>query len=225
MKALIFDVDGTLAETERLHLAAFNLAFAKESLDWRWDQELYRELLKVTGGKERMRAHASAIAWPARDIPESRISRLHASKNEIFGELVARGECELRPGVERLLRGAHARGLRLAICTTTSRVNVLALLDSTLGAADADLFEVIVCGEDVRAKKPDPEAYALVLDRLGLEAGDCLAFEDSRNGLRAAMAAGLRTIITPSEYTSHETFDGAWRILPDLTSFELPGLA
>lgn len=222
MKALIFDVDGTLAETERLHLAAFNLAFARERLDWRWDQELYRELLKVTGGKERMRAHASAIGWPAEDLPESRISRLHASKNEIYGDLVARGDFELRPGVERLLRGAHARGLRLAICTTTSRVNVLALLDSTLGAVDARMFEVIVCGEDVRAKKPDPEAYELALERLGEEARDCLAFEDSRNGLRAATAAGLRTVITPSEYTSHETFDGAWRILPDLRTFELP---
>ncbi|MDK9694794.1 MAG: HAD-IA family hydrolase [Siculibacillus sp.] len=219
VRALIFDVDGTLAETEEIHRAAFERAFAEDGLPWRWDVDLYRELLRVTGGKERIRHHlAMEGVGPALD--EARIARLHARKNEIYGEIVRSGGCALRPGVADLVRAAREAGLRLAISTTTSRPNVDALLAATF-AGEEGLFDPIVAGEDVAAKKPAPDAYLLAIEKLGLPAEACLVFEDSRNGLTAARAAGLATIVTPSLYTAHESFEGAAAILPDLTAFDL----
>ena len=220
LRALIFDVDGTLAETEEIHRAAFERAFAEAGLPWRWDVDRYRELLAVTGGKERIR-HFIATTPGVEDPGDARIAHLHARKNEIYGEIVRGGGCALRPGVAELVRAASANGLRLAIATTTSRFIVAALLAAAFADAPPDLFDPIVCGEHVAAKKPSPEAYHLALARLGLAAEDCLAFEDSRNGLAAACAAGLATIVTPSLYTAHERFDGASAILPDLAAFDL----
>ncbi len=221
LRALIFDVDGTLAETEEIHRAAFNRAFAEDALPWHWDVDHYRELLRVTGGKERLRHHAALIGLAPDALDEARIGRLHARKNAIYGELVRGGACELRPGVETLIRDATARGLRLAIATTTSRANVEALLAATFAGDGETLFETLVCGEDVAAKKPDPEAYVVALDRLGLAPADCLALEDSSNGLSAARGAGLRTIVTPGLYTAHERFEGAAEVRSDLTGFDL----
>lgn len=220
-RALIFDVDGTLAETEEIHRAAFNRVFAEDGLPWRWEVDHYRELLRVTGGKERIRHHAALIGLAPDALDEARIGRLHARKNEIYGALVRGGACELRPGVEALIRDAAARGLRLAIATTTSRANIEALLAATFPADGDTLFETLVCGEDVAAKKPDPEAYVVALARLGLPADACLAFEDSTNGLAAARGARIRTIVTPGLYTAHERFDGAAEVRPDLTGFDL----
>lgn len=217
IRALIFDVDGTLAETEEIHRAAFNDVFAADGLDWRWDVDLYRDLLRVTGGKERMRRYADMIGA---HLDDARVARLHAAKNRVYGETVAAGACALRPGVAGLVRSARARGLQLAIATTTSRANVDALLPATFGADGPALFEAIVCGEDVVAKKPAPDAYLLALERLGLPADACLAFEDSRNGLQSALAAGLSVIVAPSLYTAHERFDGAARVLADLRGFD-----
>lgn len=217
IRGLIFDVDGTLAETEEVHRAAFNRVFAGDGLDWRWDVDLYRDLLSVTGGKERMRRYAEMIGAA---LDDARVARLHAAKNRVYGELVGAGACALRPGVERLVRAARARGMRLAIATTTSRANVEALLPATFGADGLALFETIVAGEDVAAKKPAPDAYLLALARLGLPPEACLAFEDSRNGLLAARAARLAVVVTPSLYTARESFDGATRVLADLEGFE-----
>jgi beta-phosphoglucomutase-like phosphatase (HAD superfamily) len=222
LRALIFDVDGTLAETDETHRAAFNAAFAEAGLDWYWSVALYRELLQVTGGKERMRRYAEIYGLSTTELPDSRIADLHARKNVLYGALTQQGACPLRPGVDRLVRGAFDEGLRLAICTTTSRANVEALISTAWGATGRDLFAVIVAGEDVRAKKPSPDAYLRVLDALALAPEACLAFEDSRSGLLAAQAAKLRTIVTPSLYTSDETFEGAAEILPDLDAFDLP---
>ena len=208
IQALIFDVDGTLAETEELHRVAFNAAFREAGLDWSWDTDLYRELHRITGGKERMRHYADRRALTAKEMPDDHIARIHALKNARYAEMVRGGDCPLRPGVNRLIRTSHAGGVRLAICTTTTRVNVDALIAATLGAVGLGLFEVVVSGEDVRQKKPAPEAYLRVIDALGLDVGRCLAFENSRNGLLAARAAGLNTIVTPSLYTSHEIFRG-----------------
>ncbi|MER2606714.1 MAG: HAD-IA family hydrolase [Siculibacillus sp.] len=219
-KVLIFDVDGTLAETEEIHRAAFDRAFAEDGLDWRWDVDLYRALLRVTGGKERIRARADALGLDRAALPDERIARLHARKTEIYGATVRAGGCVLRPGVEALIRSAHAVGRRLAVVTTTSRPNVEALLAATLGADGPALFAVTICGEDVAAKKPAPDAYLLALERLGVAAAECLAFEDSWNGLTAARAAGLATIVTPSLYTEGEDFTGAARVLPDLVGFD-----
>jgi HAD superfamily hydrolase (TIGR01509 family) len=221
IRALIFDVDGTLAETEEGHRRAFNAAFAEAGLEWAWDVNLYRELYRVTGGKERMRRYADMRGVSAAELSDADIAKIHARKNAYYAELVRAGQCPLRPGVERLIRTSGGRGLRLAISTTTSRVNIVELVEATLRPDGLALFEAVVSGEDVGAKKPAPHAYLRVIEALGLRADECLAFEDSQNGLLSAKAAGLATIVTPSLYTSHETFDGAAMVLLDLTDFDL----
>jgi HAD superfamily hydrolase (TIGR01509 family) len=217
LRALIFDVDGTLAETEEIHRAAFNRVFAEDGLNWNWDVDLYRDLLKVTGGRERMLLYAGRVR---QELEPDRLARLHARKNEIYGALVRSGQAALRPGVEDLIRRAHDAGLKLAICTTTSRANIEALIEATLGADGMELFDAIVAGEDVKAKKPAPDAYLAVIAALDQPADACLALEDSRNGLAASRTAGVKTIVTPGLYTAHEDFEGAAAILPDLVDFD-----
>jgi len=216
LPALIFDVDGTLAETEEGHREAFNSVFAAHHIPWHWDREVYRELLRVTGGKERM-LHYARQHDPER-LPEieRRLAELHADKNARYGEWVRAHGGGLRPGVRELIAAAQSRGQPLAIVTTTSRSNIEALLEAAFGAEGKTKFSAIVCGEDVGAKKPDPEAYLIALDTLALESEDAIALEDSRNGMRAAIAAGLRTVITPSFYSAHENFAGAWRVFETL---------
>lgn len=219
--ALIFDVDGTLAETEEVHRLAFGRAFAEHRLDWNWDVALYRDLLKTTGGRERIRRFCELFGITPANMPDDRVAALHRRKNEIYGELIASGACAARPGVVALVETARSKGLRLAIATTTSRANVAALLPAIFGAGGEDLFETWVCGEDVAVKKPAPDAYVEALRRLALPAEACLAFEDSANGVASATTAGLATIATPSLYTAHETFDRAAAVLPDLAAFDL----
>ena len=210
IRALVFDVDGTLAETEELHRHSFNLAFANHGLDWAWDRKLYTLLLRTTGGRERIEAYANSIGQKVD------AAALHARKTELYNLSIKDGQIGLRPGVENLVRQAVQQGLRLAIGTTTSRQNVESLLYTTLGSGALQLFVSIRTGEDVACKKPDPEVYLLVLSDLGLDGQECLCFEDSRNGLNAARAAGMWTIITPSLFTGDEDFRGADLVLPDL---------
>ncbi len=218
LAALIFDVDGTLAETEELHRAAFNQAFATAGLDWHWDERLYSVLLSTTGGKERMMRYMTECLGrtPAQLPPGRTIASLHESKTAAFARLMRAGGIELRPGVRQLLRQARSSGLRLAIATTTNRANVDALLRATLGAEAAGVFEVMVAGDEVAAKKPAPDVYLEALSRLRLPADACLAIEDSSNGLIAALSAGLAALITPSRYTAGETFTGALKVVASL---------
>jgi HAD superfamily hydrolase (TIGR01509 family) len=219
LKALIFDVDGTLADTERDgHRIAFNAAFAEKAQSWHWSATLYGELLAVTGGKERIRHYAQRFepAFLAHAGCDERIKALHAAKTRHYLELLNEGAIPLRPGVARLIREARAAGLRLAIATTTTPENVTTLLDASLAPGSADWFEVIGAGDVVPAKKPAPDIYFWVLERLGLPASACLAVEDSANGLRAALAAGLPTWVAVSEYTGGQDFSGALIVSPDL---------
>ena len=212
LSALIFDVDGTLAETEEAHRHAFVLAFGQMGLNWSWPPQLYRKLLKVSGGRERI------LAFDPDASPEL-VGALHRRKTEIYTDMVKSGRVAMRPGVEPLILEAKAAGVRLAIASTTSRANVLALLGHRL-----EWFETIACGEDTTHKKPDPEVYALVLKRLGLPAAECLALEDSSNGVRAARAAGIGVVVSESMYTTGDDFTGALAILPNLAGVRLDQL-
>ena len=216
--ALIFDVDGTLANTEEDgHLRTFNEAFECFGLDWHWNQELYAELLSVSGGKERMVHYVEKYRPEIKnDLEFDDFAKIHQKKTEIFISHIANGVVPLRVGVERLIEEALSAGLRLAIATTTSLQNVEALLTSSLGKSTLDRFEVIGAGDVVNRKKPSGDIYRYVLDKMGLSSEECVAFEDSELGLMSSSAAGLRTIVTLSEYTKTQNFDDAMVVLDQL---------
>jgi HAD superfamily hydrolase (TIGR01509 family) len=216
MKALIFDCDGVLVDTERDgHRIAFNRAFAAAGIDADWDVDLYGELLKVAGGKERMTHYFNEAGWPEGQTAATLIPELHKKKTAIFTDLIARGSLPLRPGVARIVDEAHAAGLRLGVCTTSDPKAIDGVLD-LLGAKRKSWFEIVLAGDVVKKKKPDPEIYNLAKQRLGLDARDCVVIEDSRNGLLSALGAGIRCLITTSAYTLHEDFTGAAKVVPEL---------
>lgn len=228
LRALIFDVDGTLADTESAHRAAFNQAFAQFGLDWHWDDGLYTELLNVTGGKERI-LHYMKTAQPdlgklsALGLAES-VNRLFELKTIAYVDSVNHGAVSLRPGVLKLMNEALAQGLQLAIASTTSPANIAALLSRAMGPDWRLNFAAIGDGASAPVKKPDPQVYLQVLEALQLEPTQCLALEDSSNGLRAATAAGLATLITPTRYTAHNDFNAALRVVADLSQVDLAQL-
>ena len=213
--ALIFDVDGTLAETEELHREAFNEAFVEVGLDWHWGRRVYKELLRVAGGKERIRAF-DQVRRSGPPLSDAVIAKLHRAKTERFAALMADKGCPLRPGVKQLLDAALGRGQRLAIATTTTRANIDSLLAPVLGPHWETTFAAVVAADDVARKKPAPDVYLEVLSQLDISAANCVAIEDSRNGLMAATRAGLPVLITRSIYFHDDTFDGALAVLDDL---------
>ena len=200
--ALLWDVDGTLAETELDgHRRAFNRAFQEAGLPWVWDRQRYLELLRISGGRERL-SHFLAEVDGRPPAPE-RVEALQAAKQRHYGRLVAAGELTLRPGVARLMASAADAGLAQVIVTTSGRTAVAALLEQLLPQQQR-LLQLWVCGEDVAAKKPDPEAYRLALRELKLAPGQVLAIEDSANGLAAAHGAGLAVLVTRSAASASE---------------------
>jgi HAD superfamily hydrolase (TIGR01509 family) len=209
LRALIFDVDGTLAETEELHRLAFNQAFAEAGLGWVWDETTYRQLLKVTGGKERMLAYAAAHDPARLDQLGAQIIRLHSRKTSIYAAMVTKGELKLRPGIHNLIRAARDDGLTMAIATTTSPDNVSALLTAELGVNWATLFPVVAAGDLVTHKKPASDIYDLALARLGCRPGDALAIEDSANGVQSARGAGLKVVALRSRYLIDDDLSAA----------------
>lgn len=224
LDALIFDVDGTLADTEEAHRTAFNLAFEQQGTGWKWSRADYRRLLGTTGGKERIARHIGTLDLPDRERADLmvRIPQMHAAKTRFYSAVVRDGAVPLRPGIARLLDEAAAAGCRLAIASTTTAINIDALLHATLGSRALDLFGVIACGDQVAAKKPAPDIYELALRHLGVQPGHAIAFEDSANGLRSACAAGLWTVVTPTYWTEDHNFDEAALLLPDLGDPERP---
>ena len=220
LQALIFDVDGTLADTEAAHRAAFNQAFDQEGLDWHWDEALYTQLLDVSGGKERLTHYWTQRHPEVRDVDgagvRDTIARLHELKTAAYEAMVNDGAVSLRPGVLHLIDAAGQAGLHLAIATTTSPVNIAALLRGAIGTDWRQFFGIVEDASTAAVKKPHPQVYLQTLQRLQLPAAACLAFEDSANGLRAATGAGLATVITPTQFTADHDFSAALKVLPNL---------
>jgi HAD superfamily hydrolase (TIGR01509 family) len=218
LEALIFDLDGTMVETEELHRQAFLAAFHEFDLRWDWGPHTYMDLLQVSGGRERIAAYIDAHDAPAQEKARLRqlAPAIHAAKTRIYGEIIASGAVPLRPGVMRLIREARSAGARLAVVATTNTANLAALLCSALGAEAFGWFESLVGGDRIAHRKPDPETYERSLAALGVSARRCVALEDSANGLRAAQAAGLYTVVTPARWTMPQEFGGADLLLPSL---------
>ena len=213
--ALVLDVDGTLAETEGIHRRAFNAAFAEAGLDWYWDHRTYKKLLRTTGGKERIQLFGRTRD-PKLRLSDFDVAALHRLKTRHYGRLIAQHTCRLRPGVSALIRNSLKRGQALAIATTTTSSNIDELLSLALDRNWRSLFAAVVAGDDVARKKPSPDVYLEVLARLGLPASDCLAIEDSANGLKAASSAGIPVLINRSEYFRDDDFSGALAVVDEL---------
>ncbi|EGV30666.1 HAD-superfamily hydrolase, subfamily IA, variant 3 [Thiorhodococcus drewsii AZ1] len=225
-KALIFDVDGTLADTEGDgHRVAFNAAFVEVGLDWHWDPVLYGELLAVAGGKERIRYYMDR-AGISLDAAETFVADLHAAKTRHYLSMLREGRIPLRVGVMRLLREAREAGIRLAVATTTTPENVVELLDHAGEPGLSSWFEVIAAGDQVPNKKPAPDIFVSALSELGLGPEDAVAIEDSDNGAQSALAAGIRALlVTVNDYTIGQDFGAAPLVVDALGGPEQPARA
>jgi HAD superfamily hydrolase (TIGR01509 family) len=216
LQAVIFDVDGTIADTERHgHRVAFNLAFEQLGLPHRWGEEEYGRLLETPGGEHRLRGYLTAQGLSEEEA--GRLAKdLHRTKQALFLELMRRGAAPLRPGVDRLLDELAAAGVRLGVATTAGRAWVGELLATLLGPERAARFEAVVTGEDVARRKPDPEVYRIVLGRLGVDPASAVAIEDSQAGVAAATGAGLACLAVRNGYTRHHDLSLADLVVEDI---------
>jgi HAD superfamily hydrolase (TIGR01509 family) len=218
LRALIFDLDGTLIDTAAAHRAAFNAAFREFGLPWFWDDVSYLHLSAIAGDRERMGAYWQHLD-PARagtEYAHNVLAHLQAVKTRIYDSYLEGGRLPLRTGVLRLLREASAQGLRLAVTTDSAPAHVDALLEGAIGSDWRERFACVADAASVPGRKPDPAVYREVLEALGVAAADCLAFEDCDTGLAAARAVGISTVITSTACTVHHVFDDALRVLPHL---------
>ena len=224
LRALIFDVDGTLADTEEFHRRAFNATFAAAGLNWWWNRSTYRELLRVAGGRQRMRAFAEREDVPTSERPdfEALLTALHAAKTRRYDASLREEPLPLRPGIQRLFDEADEAHITLAIATTTTAANLDALLEPHFGRTWRERFAAIVSGTEIKRLKPEPDVYLEALRQLGLDASACLAFEDSSNGIKSAQAAGLTVIATPTWYSLAESLPPTFVSLPHLGDPETP---
>lgn len=224
LEAVIFDVDGTLAETEETHRRAFNDAFAALGLNWTWPPDLYRELLQITGGKERIRFYIDKWRPQGAERALAHFGELHAEKTRRYGELVSQGRLKPRPGVLRVMQEMRKEtpAVKLAIATTTDPANVEALLKASFAADAPSWFSVIGAGDVVPNKKPAPDVYRYVLEKMGCDPSRVVTIEDSENGILAARRAGLTVVATPSFYTDTDDFSDAQMVLSDLGERDAP---
>jgi HAD superfamily hydrolase (TIGR01509 family) len=218
MKALIFDCDGVLADTERDgHRVAFNKAFAKKGYSVEWNVETYGKLLEVAGGKERMKHYFDSNGWPDDAVDkDALIKELHKLKTDLFMQIIESGELPLRPGVARLVDEAIAANVTLAVCSTSNERAVNLVVQTLLGPERKAHFSEILAGDVVSNKKPDPEIYNLAWQKLGLQSSECVVIEDSRNGLLAAKSASMHCIVTTNGYTKNEDFKEADLVVSEL---------
>jgi HAD superfamily hydrolase (TIGR01509 family) len=224
LKAIIFDMDGTLADTEDIHRIAFNQAFAEFKLSWEWSVAEYKELLAISGGKERIRNYFQL----KETIPEENTDlwhfaeSIHKRKSDIYRDRLIAGHIQLRPGVKRLIDDAIENKIILSIATSSSQKNVETLLKNALGENAMSIFSVVVTSDTVEDKKPSPAVYQMVLSELGLSAENCIAIEDTYNGNRAANSANLKTVITTHLYTHDDDFSNASLVVDQLGENENP---
>jgi HAD superfamily hydrolase (TIGR01509 family) len=218
MEALIFDCDGVLVDTERDgHRVAFNRAFIEMGIQVEWDVDEYRELLKVAGGKERMKFYFERKGWPPQYTDHDQlIINLHKLKTDLFMDLISSGLLPLRSGVARLTDQAFKEGIRLAVCSTSNEKAVNNIVRVMLGPSRKEKFNIILAGDVVSKKKPEPEIYLLCMEHLKVDAGRCVVIEDNRNGLLAAKAAGMHCMITTNPYTQEEDFKEAELVVSEL---------
>lgn len=224
LKAIVFDVDGTLANTEETHRQSFNSAFEEFGLGYHWSEQEYADLLSISGGRERITAYLKARNFNCNNELDLRdfALRLHQRKSEIYRENLIAGHVGLRNGVMRLISEAKLKGVKLGIATATSRANVETLLQHNLGNDGLAQFEVIVTSDIVKDKKPSPVVYQFAIAELGLTPETCIAIEDTSNGNRAARAAGLKTIITTHAFTIDNDFTGASLVINQLGEPDKP---
>lgn len=223
LKAIIFDVDGTLAETEEVHRQAFNETFAALALPWRWQPDAYRALLHIGGGRERVRQF---LALSAPELGNDRLDDLaatvHADKSRRYAEAILGGRATARPGVRRLIAEARAAGVMLACATSSQRTAVAALLTTLFGADSLRWFAALACDTDAARKKPAPDIYHHALGLMGLRPGECIAVEDSAVGLAAAVAAGMPAVVTLSQFSEPDGYERATAVVSDLGEPDRP---
>ena len=224
-KAIIFDMDGTIADTEEIHRLAFNAAFAEYNLDWRWDFKTYKDLLSISGGRERI-LHCLDKETKTHTSKNNRqlARKIHQRKSALYRELLENENIQCRTGVLRLLEEAKTKGINLAIATSSSRANVETLLNNVIGTDGIGYFDSIISSDVVDDKKPCPIVYKMALSGLGYEAENCIAIEDTSNGNTAAVNAGLSTIITTHQYTTDSKFTDASLVVDSLGDIANPFL-
>lgn len=224
LRALLFDLDGTLVDSEELHRQSFNQAFLKFGLGWSWSPEVYAGLLNVSGGVDRISVHIDRLPMPPAEADRLRalIPGLHREKTRLYGEFVAAGGGRVRPGIARLFAEARADGIKIGIAATSAITNVQTMLGAVFDAEARKAIGAVAGADLVERKKPAPDIYRLLMSMLWVAAEQCVALEDSSNGLAAAKAAGLVTIVTPSRWTRAQDFTAADLLLERLGDPEDP---
>ncbi|MEM7467817.1 MAG: HAD-IA family hydrolase [Pseudomonadota bacterium] len=224
LQGVIFDVDGTLADTEEIHRQAFNLAFKQFELDWEWTPKLYEELLRISGGHERITFYGADLRENFQSDSEFRnyVLTIHGVKTEIYRDLLHSGAVKLRPGVERLLEECRRENLVLGIATSSKYANLKVLLDNNLGSEWPEWFQSVKTCDTIDEKKPSPAVYNAVLADIPVPASSCVAFEDTKNGMLAATSAQICTIITTHFFTRNHHFPKASLVIDHLGEPDKP---